>query len=50
MQADQSNDKFNDLLDFYDAHEEAELAILMPVPTPEQQVELCRAFDLNPLI
>lgn len=52
MRADIANDdeRFDDLMDFYQTTEEQEVAIMMPMPTPEQQMELCRAFDLNPLI
>jgi hypothetical protein len=44
------NNKYLDLLSFYKAENEHEVAILMAVPTIEEQLQLCRAYDLNPLI
>jgi plasmid maintenance system antidote protein VapI len=38
------------LLKFYGTELEEERAILMPVPTPEEQIRLLKAYDLNPLI
>jgi hypothetical protein len=40
----------SDLLKHYETLDEPEVAILMPIPEREQQMQLLKAYDLNSLI
>ena len=46
----QDDDDYDDLLKFYGTDKEQECVILMPIPSPEEQIKLLKAYDLNPLI
>lgn len=46
----ENNDLKDDLLSYYGTTDEHEVAILMPVPERLLQMQLLRAYDLNPLI